>query len=166
MRKFDLRGVALFGTGIVCGILMMQPSAAQSTKGKGLRLNHVGMNVRNMDEAVNFYTKTMGFHEAFSVKDKEGKPTLTYIQISRETFVELQPAPPNGPVGFTHFGLWADDINASVADFRGKGVKIEDVRVGRTNAPLTNLTDPNGVRIELVELTPESLQRKAVESYK
>jgi len=164
--RSDRRGLALFGAGIVCGILMMQPSAAQSDKGKGLRLNHVGLSVRNYDEAVNFYTKTMGFREAFTVRDKEGKPSITYIQISRETFIELAPASPGAPVGVTHFGIWADDINSTAADLRRAGAKVEDVRVGRTNAPLTNVTDPNGVRIELVELTPESLQRKAVDAWK
>jgi hypothetical protein len=33
-------------------------------------------------------------------------------------------------------------------------------------ARLANATDFNGVRIELAELTPESLQRKAIDSWK
>ena len=33
-----MRAIVLFGAGIVCGISTMQPSAAQSNKGKGLRL--------------------------------------------------------------------------------------------------------------------------------
>ena len=37
------------------------------------------MYVKNMDESMNFYTKTMGFREAFSFKDKEGKPSLVYV---------------------------------------------------------------------------------------
>jgi catechol 2,3-dioxygenase-like lactoylglutathione lyase family enzyme len=115
---------------------------------------------------VNFYTKTMGFREAFTVRDKEGKPALEYIQISRETFLELQPAGPDRPAGITHISIWADDVNSTVGDLRKSGMKVEDARVGRTNAPLTNITDPNGVRIELVELAPASLQRKAVESWK
>ena len=46
--------------------------------------------------SLNFYTKTMGFPEAFTVRNKEGKPAITYIQISRETFIELAPAAPGG----------------------------------------------------------------------
>jgi len=79
-------------------MFMMQPSAAQQKGSKGLRLNHVGMYVKNFDESMNFYTKTMGFREAFSFNDKEGKPTLTYLQINRDTFLELAPATAVGPV--------------------------------------------------------------------
>jgi small basic protein len=35
-----------------------------------------------------------------------------------------------------------------------------------SHARLANVTDPNGIRIELAELTPESLQRKAIDSWK
>jgi catechol 2,3-dioxygenase-like lactoylglutathione lyase family enzyme len=160
-----MRALVLFGAGIVCGILMMQPGAAQGNKGKGLRLNHVGINVKNFEESLNYYTKTLGFREAFTVKDDKGNPTLTYVQIDKGTFVELQPAG-DRPVGMTHVGLWLDDINAEVSNLKKAGVKVEDPRVGRTNAPLTNITDPNGARFELMELTPGSLQRKAVDGWK
>jgi len=160
-----MRGFVLFGEGLVCGIVMMQPGSAQGNKGKGLRLNHVGINVKNYEESLNFYTKTMGFREAFTVKDDKGNPTLTYVQINKDTFLELQPAG-DRPVGITHAGLWADDVNATVSGLRQSGVKVEDARVGRTNAPLTNITGPSGERLELVELTPGSLQRKAVDGWK
>jgi catechol 2,3-dioxygenase-like lactoylglutathione lyase family enzyme len=164
-EEVHMRAIVLFGAGIVCGILMMQPSVAQGNKGKGRRLNHVGVNVKNYQESLDFYTKTLGFREAFTVKDDKGNPTLTYVQIDKGTFVELQPAG-DRPVGMTHVGLWLDDINAEVSNLKKAGVKVEDPRVGRTNAPLTNITDPNGARFELMELTPASLQRKAVESWK
>ena len=34
------------------------------------------------------------------------------------------------------------------------------------NAILANVTDLNGLRIELAELTPDSLQKKAIDSWK
>ena len=160
-----MRGIALFVAGLVCGIVMMQPGSAQGTKGKGRRLNHVGINARNYQETFDFYTKTLGFREAFTVKDDKGNPGLTYVQIDKGTFVEIQPAG-DRPVGMTHVGLWLDDINAEIANLRKAGVKVEDARMGRTNAPLSNITDPNGARFELMELTPGSLQRKAVDGYK
>jgi catechol 2,3-dioxygenase-like lactoylglutathione lyase family enzyme len=144
---------------------MMQPGAAQGNKGKGLRLNHVGINVKNYEESLNYYTKTLGFREAFTVKDDKGNPSLTYVQISKETFLELQPAG-DRPVGISHAGIWVDDINATVGNLRKGGVKVNDPSPSRTNATLTTFTDPNGVRLELMELTPGSLQRKAVDGWK
>src|SRR5258707_12283089 len=104
-----MRGVALFTAGTVFGILATQPSAAPQDKGAGLRLNHFGIYVKDFDESMNFYTKTMGFREAFSIKDKDGKPTLAYLQINRDTFVELAPATADHPAGVSHIDLWRDE---------------------------------------------------------
>ena len=161
-----MRGVMLFMAGTVFGIFATQPSVAPQEKQTGLRLNHFGIYAKDFDESINFYTKTMGFREAFSVKDKEGKPTLTYLQINRDTFLEVAPSTAERPVGFSHVGLWSDDLNKTVTVLRERGVKMEDLRVGATKAPLTNVTDPNGLRLELLEYPPESLQRKAIDSWK
>lgn len=161
-----IRGVFVFLLGISTGMLIMEAAAAQHTSVTGLRLNHVGMYVKNFDESMNFYTKVMGFHEAFSFKDKDGKPTLAYLQINRDTFLELAPADAQHPVGFSHAGIWADDVRETVAALRQEGAQVEDVHVGATRAPLANVTDPNGLRLEILEYGPESLQRKAIDSWK
>jgi catechol 2,3-dioxygenase-like lactoylglutathione lyase family enzyme len=161
-----MRGLILFVGGIVTGIFIMQPGAAQQGKVTGLRLNHVGMNVKDFDESMNFYTKTMGFREAFSFKDKDDKPTLVYLQINRDTFLELAPANADHPVGLSHVGIWADDLKTTVTALRQQGVKLDDPRPGATKAPLTNVVDPNGVRLELLDFAPESLQRKAINAWR
>jgi catechol 2,3-dioxygenase-like lactoylglutathione lyase family enzyme len=161
-----MRGLAFFVAGTLLGVSGTQPSAAPQEKVTGLRLNHVGMYVKDIDESMNFYTKTMGFREAFSFKDKEGKPTLVYLQINRDTFLELAPASADHPVGFSHVGIWADDLKTAVTALRQRGVKVEDIRTGFTKAPLTNVTDPNNLRLELLAYPPESLQRKAIDGWK
>jgi len=160
------RGVVLFMAGTAFGIFATQPSAAPQEKAIGLRLNHFGIYVKDLDESMNFYTKIMGFHEAFSVKDKDGKPALVYLQINRDTFVELAPASADHPVGVSHIGIWADDVNKTVAILRERGVKMDNPISGGTKALLTNMFDPNGVRLELLEYPPESLQRKAIDAWK
>src|SRR5580704_7539447 len=105
----------LLVVGMVVGIFIMQAGAAQREKVIGLRLNHFGISVKNVEESMNFYTKTMGFREAFSVKDTRGKQVLIYLQISRDTFLELAPADADHPVGFTHVGIWADDLKSTVS---------------------------------------------------
>jgi catechol 2,3-dioxygenase-like lactoylglutathione lyase family enzyme len=159
-------GLLLFLAGTLAGMLIMQAGAAPQEKVTGVRLNHVGMYVKDIEESINFYTKTMGFREAFSVKDKDGKPTLVYLQISHDTFLELAPATADRPLGFSHAGLLADDVKATVAALRGQGVKLDDPRVGSTRAPLTNVIDPNGLRLEILEYPADSLQRKAIDSWK
>jgi len=161
-----MRGVVLFMAGTAFGIFAEQPRAEPQEKATGVRLNHFGIYVKDLDESMNFYTKIMGFHEAFSVKDKDGKPALVYLQINRDTFVELAPASADHPVGVSHIGIWADDVNKTVAILRERGVKMDNPISGGTKALLTNVFDPNGVRLELLEYPPESLQKKAIESWK
>jgi len=161
-----MRGLMLLTAGILIGMFATQPSAAPQEKVAGIRLNHFGLYVKNLDESVDFYTKTMGFREAFTVKDKDGKPALVYLQINRDTFVELAPSTADRPVGVSHIGIWADDLNKTVTILRERGVKMDNPISGGTKALLTNMFEPNGVRLELLEYPPESLQRKAIEAWK
>jgi catechol 2,3-dioxygenase-like lactoylglutathione lyase family enzyme len=160
-----IRGSALFAAGTLLGILVMQPTAAPQQKMGGLRLNHFGIYVKNLDESTNFYTKKMGFREAFSFKDSAGNP-IVYLQINRDTFLEMTSASADHPVGFSHVGIWADDVESTVTSLKQQGVKVEDVHLGSTKAPLANMFDPNGVRLELLSYPPESLQRKAIDAWK
>ena len=158
-----MRGLALFLMGVLVGILVIQPTAAQQQGDQAL--NHVGISVDNFDEAINFYTETMGFREAFAISAPDGTPRLTYLHINRDTFLEIQPANPNNPAGFTHVGIQVDDLEATVRRLGSEGLEAEQPRSGSTNALLTNVFGPGGARIELVELGPDSLHTEAMRTW-
>ncbi len=158
--------LALFAAGLGAGIFLTQPGAAQLNRIPGLRLNHVGIYVKDFDESMRFYTQTIGLREAFTIKDANGKPTLAYLQITRDTFLELAPATAERPVGLSHIGIWPENLNATVATLRQRGVKVEDPRTGATKTSITNATDPNGVRLELLDFLPDSLPRQAMDSWR
>ena len=150
----------------------MLAGAAATTIAQGNRLsgvngvNHVGISVEHFDEALAFYTQKMGFQEAFVVRDDKGQPFLAYVQVSRNTFIELLPANATRRPGLDHVGLHVDDIRATIATLKQRGVTVEDARTGRTKSVIANATDPDGVHIELSELGPESLQRKSMDAWK
>ncbi len=161
-----IRGSALFAAGTLVGIFIMQPVASPQKKmAAALRLNHFGIFVKDLDESTKFYTQKMGFREAFTFKDAAGKPVV-YLQMNRDTFLEMTPADAEHPAGFSHAGILADDLESTVASLKQQGVKVEDIHSGSTKAPLANMYDPNGVRLELLNYPPESLQRKAIEAWK
>src|SRR2546425_9097812 len=160
-----MRGFCLFIAGILVG-LAVQAAVAQNQNRGIVGLNHVALSVPNIDEAVAYYTKTMGFPEAFRSSDEKGQVTLVYVQISKNTFVELQSANAQRPPGVNHLGLHVENMNAATAMFKQRGANVGDIRVSPTKAILSNITDPNGVRIELAELPPESLHRQAMERWK
>jgi catechol 2,3-dioxygenase-like lactoylglutathione lyase family enzyme len=165
MRKL-IGSFTLFAAGIGVGVFLMRPIAAQQNQSPGLRLNHVGIYAKDFDESMRFYTQTIGLREAFSIKDKDGKPTLTYLQINKDTFLELAPATAERPAGLSHVGIWPENLNATVAALRQRGVKVDDPRTGSTKTSITNVIDPNGVRLELLDFLPDSLPRKAMDAWK
>jgi catechol 2,3-dioxygenase-like lactoylglutathione lyase family enzyme len=161
-----LRGLTLFVAGIVVGTVLISPSLAQQTN-NGLRLNHVGIAVKDFQESLNFYTKVMGFKAAYAMPSPDGKPTTTFLQINRDTFIEMAPATANLPAGLTHIGILTDDANGTVTQLRGAGATLQDPRSGgATGSRLSNVMDPNGIRLEIVEQPTGSLMRKAMESWK
>jgi len=160
-----MRGAVLFIAGIAIG-LAVEAGIAQNQNRGVVALNHVALSVPNLDEAVAYYTKTMGFPEAFRSRDEKGETTLVYVQISKNTFVELQPANPQRPAGINHFGIHVDKMSDAVAMFKQRGANITEPRVSATKAVLSNITDLNGVRIELAELPAESLHRQAMDRWK
>jgi methylmalonyl-CoA/ethylmalonyl-CoA epimerase len=160
-----MRGLFLFLAGLLVG-LIVQVAIAQNQNRGIVGLNHVGISVPNLDEAVAYYTQTMGFPEAFRSVDDKGKTALVYVQISRNTFVELLPASADRPPGLNHFGVHVENMGAVTAMFKQRGANVSETRVSPTKAILSNVTDPQGVRMELAELPPESQHRQAMERWK
>src|SRR6266852_587763 len=134
-----MRSVLLFVSGILVA-LGVQALIAQSPNHGIVGLNHVGISVPNLDQAVAYYTKTLGFPEAFRSLDDKGQPTLVYVQISKNTFVELQPANPQRPPGITHFGVHVENMGAATAMFKQRGANVSETRVSPTKAILANVT--------------------------
>jgi catechol 2,3-dioxygenase-like lactoylglutathione lyase family enzyme len=155
----------LFVAGLFTG-LAVHVAVAQNANRGVVMMNHVGINVPNIEEAVKYYTEKMGYQEAFRVFDDKKQPRLVYMQISKNTFLELNPANAQRPAGFTHYGLHVENVADAVAMFRKRGVMVSDTNVSDTKAVLANITDPYMGRIELAELTPESLHYKAIQSWK
>src|SRR5215470_10606390 len=160
-----MRTVFVFVIGLAVGLAVESGFAQNQNRGV-VGLNHVALSVPNLEEAVTYYTRTMGFPEAFRSKDDKGQVTLVYVQISRDTFIELQPANPQRPAGINHLGIVVQNMKDAAAMFRQRGANVSDIRVSATKAILSNITDPNGVRIELAELPPESAHRQAMERWK
>jgi len=146
---------------------MMGPSAAQENRSAGLRLNHVRIAVKGFQESVNFYTKVMGFLIAYAFPSPDGKPTTTFLQVNRDRFIEMPPASAILSAGITHIGIWSEEANATVTRFRQAGTTVTGVcPSAQSGSRLANVTDPNGIRLEVNEQPAESLMRKAMEAWK
>ena len=161
-----LRTPAIFLFGLLIG-LAVRAGDAQDRRLPGMNgVNHLAFATPKYDEMMKFYTETMGFSEAFSNRNAQGQPTLTYIQASRNTFIELMPAGANRPAGFTHFGLHVDDVRALAARLKERGLEVGEPRTIGSGSLTIMLTDPDGNRFEVSELPPGAPARKAMESWR
>ena len=159
-----MRGAMLFAAGLFVG-LAVSVGMAQNANSNVVMMNHVGINVPDISDAMTYYTETMGYREAFRLNDDNGQPRLVYMHISENTFLELGQANAQRPAGFTHYGLHVENVADAVARFRRDGATVSDTRTSDTQAILANITDPYMGRIELAELPPESLHYKAIQSW-
>ena len=105
------------------------------------------------------------FEDGLPVSGATGGESWNPLESGR-TFLELQPSAPDRRPGISHLGVHVENIRATLARLGQHGVTVEEPRVSRTNSTIANATGPDGVRIELSELGPESLQRKAINSWK
>jgi len=160
-----MRGAVLFVAGLLVGVMAHVAVAQKSGAGVEM-LNHVGINVPNLVFDDTYTTEKMGYHEAFRANDATGAPRLVYMQISKNTFLELQPATAQRPAGFTHYGLVVGSTPEAVAAFKARGLTVTDPARSDTGVVLANITDPYRGRIELVEITPDSMHNKAIQSWK
>ena len=129
---------------------------------------HNAVTVRDMDESIRFYTEALGFKKAFEFSHPEtGAPWIVYLYIRKGEFLELfYGGTEDNPwrdslIGFNHFCFEVDDIFASVERVRAAGYPIDiEPNQGCDGNWQAWVTDPNGVRIELMKIEPDSPQAK------
>jgi catechol 2,3-dioxygenase-like lactoylglutathione lyase family enzyme len=158
-----IRGFALFATGIIIGLGVTAGAQSLSPNHGVVGLSFVSVSVPNLDTAVEYYTKTLGFPEAYRQFTLAGGLQFVIVQVSKDTFIQLQPATAQRPPGIEHLALQVENLSAVTAMFKQRGATVSDITVNKTTKmDHANLTDPNGIRTELIELPPDSPLGQAI----
>src|SRR5262245_9639912 len=110
-----MRASAWFVGGLVVGTALGQVSVAQDRARRGI--NHIGIGTKNYDAALAFYRDTLGAKEAFTIRNPDGTVRITYLQVSRDTFIELLPVAADAQAGILHVCIETSYPGASVASF-------------------------------------------------
>lgn len=112
----------------------MQPTA----------VHHVSINVRDVDAALTFYVDQLGLVQ------RADRPDFGFAGAWLDAGgqqVHLIQAEPPGALG-QHFALLVDDLDAVIAELRGKGLDVSDASAVGTGRQAF-LTDPSGNGVEL-----------------
>lgn len=162
----SLAAVLAMGAVPTCSGLLAGDEGSQ-TRLRGFNLNYVMIRVSDIEQAKTFYANKFGFREVFSFKSAGRKQAFTYLQISQNTFLELQPATDEHPPGLGHVGLEVGNIDNAVETLRARGLTARDPGTSQqTKARISSVQATPGVTFELLEFPANSLVRKAMNSWK
>lgn len=130
-----------------------------------LRFGHVAIRVSNIDKALEFYSKGLGFEEAFKIQNDDGSLRIVYVHISNGQYLELclggEGKKPEfddkKDVGVRHVSFTVDDLAKFKKEAEGRGVVFDsDILDTRDHNKNVWLFDPDGNKLEIVETHPES----------
>ncbi|GHU08262.1 lactoylglutathione lyase [Spirochaetia bacterium] len=130
---------------------------------------HLAITTKDMEKSLDFYTRVLGFKKVFEIPNpKDGSPWINYIHIGGGQFVELfyggaeeNPAPTRR--GFNHICLEVDDIFKACDEIKAAGYKLDvEPNQGVDYNYQAWLTDPDGIRVELMQIDPKSPHYKVI----
>jgi len=132
-------------------------------------IGHVALKVADIGRSLEFYRERLGFAEMMRLNNDDGSLWLVYLRITDTHFIELFPdrvgdsAPPFANVGYNHLCLEVDDIDAAIAEIRTRGVTLTaEKKLGVDHNYQAWIADPEGNRIELMQLGEKALQLQAI----
>ena len=133
-------------------------------------LAHLALTVKNMEKSKDFYCRVLGFKKAFELNNPEtGAPWIVYLHVDKRQFVELfyngTKDNPWEPAlrGFNHICFEVDDIQKFAKHVEAEGYPLDrQPSLGVDNNWQCWLTDPDGVRIEMMQISPDSPHGKVM----
>ncbi|HET6469565.1 MAG TPA: VOC family protein [Geminicoccaceae bacterium] len=131
-------------------------------------IGHVAIKVADIDRTLDFYVGKLGFEEMLRL-DRDGRLWLLYLRITDDQYLEVFPeaegdrAPPKEANGLNHVCLTVASIDDAVAQLDRLGIPLTSPRkLGADGNMQAWIEDPDGNRIELMEMAPDCLQAQAI----
>ncbi|MCA9895362.1 MAG: VOC family protein [Anaerolineae bacterium] len=124
------------------------------------RLAHINIGATDLAASERFYTEILGMTKAFDF-EKDGEPFGFYVNAGDTTFIEVfihHDPPTSDNMMLKHICLEVEDIDEVIRTIRSRGWEITDKKMGADQSWQAWITDPSGVRIELMQYTDKSFQ--------
>ena len=129
---------------------------------KVLKLDHVGIAVKSLDETLKFYTDVLGLDLASVEIVEEQKVKVAFLPIGDTEVELLESTADDGPIakyiersgeGVQHLAFLVENIEAAIAEMQEKGMRMIDQmpRYGAGGAKIAFMHPKDSYRV-LVEL--------------
>jgi catechol 2,3-dioxygenase-like lactoylglutathione lyase family enzyme len=135
-------------------------------------IGHIAIRVKDIDRTLDFYRDKLGFKEMFRLH-RDGKLWLMYLRVTDTQYIELFPeavgdrAPGRDANGLNHLCLEIDSLDAAVEELTEAGVTItREKQMGADGNLQAWIEDPDGNRIELMQMDPKNMQNAALKRLK
>lgn len=113
-------------------------------------LDHSALEVKNLQEASEFYMRVLGLKELQTPENVKAQG-IVWLQWGDGSILHLVQSERMTPPFFAHIAISVDDIAAWRAHVIGMGVNIESPKMEVYSAKRFFVRDPSGNRIELVK---------------
>jgi len=139
-----------------------------------MRFGHVALRVKNIDKMLDFYCSGLRFKEAFRISNDDGSLRIVYLHISEGQYLELCLGGNERPVfddsknvGVRHISFTVEDLTKAKREMEQKGVLFDsDILNTRDHNKNVWLFDPEGNKLEIVQIQPDSPHKKFEDSKK
>lgn len=129
-----------------------------------MKINHLGIATKGIDEALKFWSDALGLENVHTEIVEDQKVRVAMLPIGESRVELLEPTSDDSPIskflekrggGIHHIAVEVDDIAASLAQLKAKGMRLidESPRIGAEGC-LVAFVHPsaaNGVLLELVQ---------------
>ena len=127
-------------------------------------IEHIGIAVKNLDEAIKFYEEIFGL-KCYAVEEvTDQKVKTAFFQVGQTKVELLETTDPEGPIGkfiekrgegIHHIAFAMKGLQSSLEELRGKGIRLIDEKARKgaegLNIAFIHPKDTQGVLIELCE---------------
>lgn len=129
-------------------------------------VDHIGIAVPNLEEALNFYEDVLGFKCKGSEIVEDQKVKVAFLPVGDTEIELLESTSDDGPIakfieknggrgGIQHIALRVDNVEEAIEEIKSKGYKMidDEPRYGAGNASIAfcHPKSTNGILLELSE---------------
>jgi lactoylglutathione lyase len=131
------------------------------------RLGHAAIRARDIELTARFYREVLGMQEAFRMRNPAADALGSiHLYVAPYQFIEIFPdgvedhrGDHQKEIGLNHLCFEVDDAAAYLEEIRARGAPIDvELKQGQSRCLMFWTHDPDGNRIEFMELPPDCLQ--------
>ena len=130
------------------------------------KINHIGIAVRDIEEAARFYTETLGLEVGGVEEVADQKVKVAFLPLGEVRLELVMPTSPDSPVakhiekngpGFHHIAYQVEDVAAELERLKAEGVRLVDEKprggAHQTRIAFVHPKASGGMLTELVQET-------------